>query len=90
VASTRGASGGYQLSLPPEDISLADIMIAIDGPDSLPSKHKPETSPRSPATQAICSVWNEVLATEKTALQEVTLADLVKRMEQPVENMYYI
>jgi Rrf2 family protein len=90
VASTRGASGGYLLSQPPEEISLADIMIAIDGPDSLPHKHVPETSPRSTATQAICSVWNEVLATERAALQEVTFADLVRRMKQPVEDMYYI
>lgn len=88
VASTRGASGGYQLALPPEEISLADIMTTIDGP--FPSKHEPAASPRSPATHAICSVWNEVLAAERSMLQEVTFADLVRRMKQPAENMYYI
>ena len=30
VASVRGASGGYQLSRPPENISLADVINVID------------------------------------------------------------
>ncbi len=88
VNSTRGASGGYQLSLPPEQITLADVMTAIDGP--FPSRHEPAASPRSHATKALCSVWNEVLSAEKAMLDEVTYAELVRRMRHPTENMYYI
>jgi len=88
VASTRGASGGYTLALPPEDLSLADVMQAIDGP--LPERHEPVASPRSPATQAICQVWNEVLASERALLGEINFAQLVQRMKSPLENMYYI
>ncbi len=88
VASTRGASGGYQLAMPPEEISLADIMTAIDGP--FPSQHEPAASPRSPATRALCNTWNEVLNTERSLLQEVSFAELVQRMKRPTENMYYI
>jgi Rrf2 family protein len=90
VTSTRGAAGGYQLTLPPEQVTLLDVMVAIDGDDAYPRRHKPEASPRSPATQAVCSVWNEVLATERTMLEEVTFADLVQRMKRPAANMYYI
>src|SRR5579871_6819985 len=44
VASTRGASGGYQLGRPPEEISLADVINAIDrAPAPRPS---PLGSPR--------------------------------------------
>src|SRR5438874_4775947 len=30
VASVRGASGGYQLARPPEDISLADVLNCVE------------------------------------------------------------
>ena len=88
VASTRGTSGGYQLVVAPEEICLADVMTAIDGP--LPAKYQPASAKNSPATQAIASVWNEVLDAERDALQDVTFAELVKRMRKSVENMYYI
>jgi len=88
VASTRGTSGGYRLVLPPEDISLADIMTAIDGP--LAEKYMPASAPNSPAVHAIASTWNEVLDAEREMLQQVTFAELVKRMKRSVENMYYI
>lgn len=35
VTTTRGASGGYELARPAGDISVADIMSAIEGPLSL-------------------------------------------------------
>jgi Rrf2 family protein len=88
VASTRGASGGYQLAMPPEQITLSDIMTAIDGP--LPIRHEPAASPRSLATQAVCAVWDEVLAGERAKLEEVSLADLARRMKRPAADMYYI
>lgn len=88
VASTRGASGGYMLALPPDQLSLAQVMQAIDGP--LPEKHEPVASPRSTATQAISGVWNGVLNAERKLLSEVTFAELVKRLKAPMEHMYYI
>lgn len=88
VSSTRGAAGGYMLALSPEQLSLAQVMQAIDGP--LPDKHEPVASPRSPATQAICAVWNGVLDAERRLLGEVTFAELVKRLKAPMELMYHI
>ena len=35
VTSTRGASGGYRLSRPPQAISAADVIDALDGPVSI-------------------------------------------------------
>jgi Rrf2 family protein len=88
VQSTRGASGGYQLARPPDEMTVLEVMTAIDGP--LPTRHEPAASPRSPATQALCSVWDEVLAKEQTLLAEVTFAELVRRLRQPAAEMYYI
>jgi Rrf2 family protein len=46
LSSTRGVDGGYSLDRPPEDISLLEVIEAIDGPmvaalplgDGLPSE----------------------------------------------------
>ena len=35
VTSTRGANGGYRLARPPQDISAADVIDALDGPVSI-------------------------------------------------------
>ena len=38
VASVRGAAGGYQLARPPDDITLADVINAIDAASSRPRR----------------------------------------------------
>src|SRR5205085_4313554 len=59
VESTRGAAGGYQLSKPPAEISLADIVHAIDqAPPALPEALTKLRS--TPAVQAICGILQEV------------------------------
>jgi Rrf2 family cysteine metabolism transcriptional repressor len=76
VESTRGAAGGYQLARPPEKISLANIINAIDrgAPRTLP-----DAPAGSPAVAAIRAVWHEVQAREQRLLNERTLADLVRQ-----------
>jgi Rrf2 family protein len=87
VASTRGASGGYQLARPPEEISLADIINTIDRAPA----PRPTTlgSPRSVAVQAVRGVWQELQAEEQRRLEELTLAELVRRT-QPSTLTYQI
>ena len=45
VVSTRGASGGYRLARPAAEISLSDVLAAIDGPDT-PRRGLPERNGR--------------------------------------------
>jgi Rrf2 family protein len=77
VASTRGASGGYQLTRSPEHISLADVVNAIDRTPA-PRPASP-ASPRSPAVQAVRGVWKEMQAEEQRRLEDLSLADLLLR-----------
>jgi Rrf2 family protein len=88
VASTRGASGGYQLKRPPNEISLAHIIHAID---SAPT-HEP--GPAGPnewrPPEAIRSVWNEIEAAEQKMLRAVTLDELVRRSQQGNDLSYQI
>src|SRR5260370_29246624 len=78
VESIRGAAGGYHLARPPETISVADVINAID--------HPPPPAPAalsglrpSLAVRAVSSVLQEVQAREQELLEATTLADLVRR-----------
>src|SRR3954468_17865791 len=44
VASVRGPSGGYLLATPPDGVSVADIIVAVDEPIEAAQGEAPETS----------------------------------------------
>src|SRR6266851_9195528 len=81
VASVRGAAGGYQLARPPEGISLAAIINAIDERTLTPRSALGESN-RSPAVSALLSVWRDVQIKELQLLEELTLAELIRRTQQ--------
>ena len=87
VASTRGASGGYHLGRPPEQISLADIIAAIDRE---PGRPEPVGTRHSPAVQAFRAAWQDVQAAEQRVLRALTLAEMVKRMQHTDALSYQI
>ncbi len=87
VASTRGASGGYQLIKSPQDISLGEVMSVIEGQDTEVTS---TTNPRSPTARVLKRAWQEVAQVEYDALRAITFADLVSRVQRQSENMYYI
>jgi Rrf2 family protein len=87
VASTRGASGGYQLVKPPEEISLGEVMAVIEGQEGEVTTN---TDSRSPTAQVLVHAWREVAQMEYDALRAVTFADLVSRVQRQTENMFYI
>lgn len=82
VASVRGASGGYQLAKPPESVSLAAVINAID--DRTLGARGDRTDPklnRTPAVEALMSVWKEIQAEEQRLLENVSLAELIRRTQ---------
>ena len=88
VTSTRGAAGGYQLTRSPEAISLADVINVIDRT----APPRPDSAMLSPSTaaRAIRAVWQEIRAEEQRILEELTLADLVRKIQQTHEPTYQI
>ena len=88
VASTRGASGGYQLVKPPEDISLGEIMGVIEGQDSEPTS--PTASRSSPTGRVLTHAWQEISQVQHDMLYSITFGELINRVKHRNENMYYI
>jgi Rrf2 family cysteine metabolism transcriptional repressor len=87
VVSVRGAAGGYQLARSPEDISVADVVHTIDRP--LP-RREPAISRRSLLAQAIRRVWKDIQAEEQRLLEELTLAELLRRAQDSHALTYQI
>jgi Rrf2 family protein len=88
VTSLRGASGGYQLARPPEEISLADVINLIDRASQ--PRSEPVALAPSSAVHAIRGVWQEVQAEEQRLLAEATLADLVRQSQESHVPSYQI
>jgi Rrf2 family cysteine metabolism transcriptional repressor len=70
VYSARGSSGGYRLSRPADQISLNEVLVAIDGPGD------PPREPQEPAAQALASVWENIGAAKRAVLEKTTIAQL--------------
>jgi Rrf2 family protein len=79
VASRRGVEGGYRLARPPEEISIADVIRAVEGPlASVRGVRPDELEYLGPAT-SLRETWIELRAAIRGVLEETTLADLVRR-----------
>src|SRR4051812_26292181 len=76
VQSQRGADGGYWLSQPPEEIRLADVIRAVEGPIANVRGMAPQEVQYNGPAVALQQVWIAVRANLRTVLETVTLADL--------------
>ena len=76
VQSQRGADGGYWLSLPPAEISLADVIRAVEGPIANVRGMAPQEVEYNGPAAPLQQVWIAVRANLRIVLEAVTLADL--------------
>jgi len=83
VESQRGATGGYRLSRAASEISLADVVTAIEGPIGMTacSIHAGECGYESHC--GISSGWQRVSSAIESALTTVSLADLLAPTAEP-------
>jgi Rrf2 family protein len=77
VASRRGAEGGYWLSRDPAEVSVADIIRAVEGPLASVRGGRPEDVVYEGSAMALQQVWIAVRGALRSVAEQVTLADLV-------------
>jgi Rrf2 family protein len=79
VASQRGAEGGYTLARPAADVSLADVIRAVEGPIASVRGSRPDEVAYTGAAAALTDVWLELRSSMRGVLEGTSLADLVER-----------
>lgn len=88
VATQRGAEGGSRLARPAKEISIADVMRAIEGPLAAVRDVRPEALSYEGAAERLPEVWVAVRAALRGVLEHVTVADLAAgRLPKSVEKL---
>jgi Rrf2 family protein len=77
VRARRGAKGGYWLARPADEVTIADIVRAVEGPIAHVQSAPPESIEYRGNAEHLQEVWIAVRASLRTVLERVTLADLV-------------
>ena len=76
VRSQRGADGGFRLARVPSEITVADVIRAVEGPLASVRGAPPEETSYSGASSALPRVWIAVRANLRAVVENVTLADV--------------
>jgi Rrf2 family protein len=76
VGSMRGAEGGYRLDRAPEQISIADVVRALDGPLATVRGQRPEDISYAGAAEHLREVWVALRAAMRDVLEHISLADV--------------
>ena len=76
VRSQRGAEGGYWLARPADEITLAEIIRAVEGPLANVRGVRPDAITYQGAAEPLKDVWIAVRASLRSVLEGVTLADV--------------
>ncbi|MEM6792358.1 MAG: SUF system Fe-S cluster assembly regulator [Acidobacteriota bacterium] len=83
--SHRGVKGGYSLSTHPDDISVARLIEVLDGPIAFTECI--EDSPGECSQEATCHLrgnWQRINRAVRSALEQITLAELAIPMAPPL------
>jgi Rrf2 family protein len=76
VRSSSSRGGGYRLALPADQISVADILRAIDGPLVCVNGVDPNALRHPEAVEALTTLWIAIGARVRAVLEDVSLHDL--------------
>jgi Rrf2 family protein len=88
VSSQRGLNGGYRLARAASEITLADVIRAIDGPLAGVRDDAPEDVAYPGAAASLRDVWVALRASMRTVLEATTLADVASAdLPRPVRKL---
>lgn len=77
VRSTRGPVGGYQLARTPAEVTLGQVIRAVDGPLAEVRGRRPEETSYAGAAEHLPLVWVAVRAALRGVLDETTLEQVL-------------
>jgi Rrf2 family protein len=77
VQSQRGVEGGYWLAQPADEITVAEVIRAVEGPLANVRGTRPEALAYTGSAEPLRQVWIAMRANLRAVLESVTLADVV-------------
>ena len=77
VAAQRGSVGGYRLARPADQITIADVFRALEGPLAEVRGERPERMEYDGAAEHLQDVWIAARASLRSVLEAVTIADVL-------------
>jgi Rrf2 family protein len=78
VRSQRGPEGGFRLAKPADEVSIADVIRAVEGPLATVRGGRPEDSTYPGAAADLPRVWIAVRKSLRSVVEDVTVADVAK------------
>ena len=78
VRGHRGINGGFALARPGSEITLADVIRAVEGPLANVHESRPEELEYSGPSESLRDVWIAVRVSLRRVLEAVTLEDLAR------------
>ena len=76
VRSHRGAEGGFRLAKPANEVTVADVIRAVEGPLASVRGGPPEDANYAGAAAALLRVWIAVRVNLRRVAETVTIADI--------------
>ena len=78
VRTRRGAEGGYQLARPADQVTVAEVLRAVEGPLAAVQGVRPDQLTYGGAANHLPEVWVALRASLRDVLEHVTLADIAR------------
>ncbi|WP_460697335.1 RrF2 family transcriptional regulator [Nocardia thraciensis] len=76
VTSRRGPEGGYRLARPAAEISVADVIRAVEGPLASVRGQRPEDVSYPGAAEPLQRVWIALRVNIRAVLEQVSIAEI--------------
>ena len=92
LGSKRGASGGYHLTRPPEDITVGDVLRAVEGAGA-PFETQRRGGRSTGERHDLAELWAEISSAVSKVVDQLTLGDLAARARErrsAARPMYHI
>jgi len=77
VRSLRGQVGGYRMARPPSEITIADVIRAVEGPLADVRGMRPESLTFTGSAASLREVWLATRVSLRRVLERVSIADVV-------------
>jgi Rrf2 family protein len=82
LRSHRGANGGYNLSRHPKEISIAEVLSAVEGPIAMTECLETDSDCKQESVCPVRTNWERINYAVRNVLDAITLADMLEPLPE--------